>query len=506
MGQLVTEDGRQLSFAYEEYPVESPQPGWAQLDAAEVWRLVKRMITHVVAAAREAAPGDPVKALATSSLGEAVVPVSRDRRILGPSLLNFDARGEEYLPGLERALGAERIYRITGNSPGYCFGVLKLMWIREHQPELYEKTWKFLPWNCFVGTMLGGDPVVDHSLADRIMCHDVDREAWSDEILRLGGLDADKLPASAPSGTTVGTVSAEMAAELGLPPGVAVVTGAHDQCVNAVGCGVIDPGPAMIGFGTYICIVPIFTRRPEAAMMMARGLNTEHHAVPGRYVSFIYNQGGALLKWYRDTFAAADARLAREAGRDIYEQLLTELPAGPSGVFVLPHFIATGPPEFVSDSCGMIAGLHADTPRGAVLKGILEGATFYLRALTDSLPETGIVITDYRAAGGGSKSPAWLQLSADILGRPFTQLRITEAGILGAAMIAGTSCGVYRSYGDAVAAIVKTRRVFEPVPARHAAYQNHFERYQQIWPLMRDFLRGVESTKSQPPGLGSKAS
>jgi len=463
------------------------QLGWAELDAAVVWSETKSAIREVAARTSD----DPIQAVAVSSLGEAVVAVSKDRQILAPSILSFDARGEAYLRGLERAMEAEALYHINGNTWGNHYGLTKLLWIKEHRPALYEQTDKFLLWSCFVATMLGAEPVVDTTLANRTLLFDLAAQDWSEDLLALTGLDREKLPTTAPSGTVVGTVSPRIASELGLPAGVAITTGAHDQCANAVGCGVIEPGLAVYGMGTYICITPVFRQRPDSDLMIARGLNTEHHAVPGAYVSFIYNQGGSLVKWYRDTFAAADHRAAQAEGVDVYDQLFAELPEGPSGLVVLPHLTTTGPPDFISDSAGIIAGLRLETPRGAILKALVEGATFYLKDCVDGLPETGIAINDFRAVGGGSKSDAWVQLSADILGRPLSRPRVTEAGALGAAMIAGVGSGVFGGYASAVEAMVKLERTFTPDMARHQRYAEWFGRYQQLGPLMQDYLRDL---------------
>lgn len=484
---VFSEKGHLLASAYEEYDIQRPKPGWAELDAIDVWAKVRRMIAQVVSRSTS----DPVQALAVSSLGEATVPVTEDRQVLGPSILNFDARGEEYLESLSYALPNERLYRINGNTLGNHYGLTKLRWIKEHRPDLYERADKFLLWGSFFSFMLGSDPVVDHSLANRTLLFDVDREAWSEELLALAGLDRSKLPETAPSGTVIGTVSDRVAGELGLPSNVSIVTGAHDQCANAVGCGVIQEGRAVYGMGTFICITPVFSQRREPAVMIERGLNTEHHAVPGRYVSFIYNQGGSLVKWFRDTFAAAEHREAEEAGRDVYADLFSELPEGPSGVVVLPHFTTTGPPEFISDSCGVVAGLRLETSRGDVLKGILEGTTFYLKECVESLPPTGIEIADFRAVGGGSKSDAWIQVCADIMGRPFVRPKITEAGSLGAAIMAGTGRGVFSSFEDGVEAMVSLERTFEPDPQQQKLYESRFEKYRRLWPLMEEYLRDL---------------
>ena len=484
-------DGRIIALAYEEYDPRRPQPGWAELDTAEVWGKIRAVLRKVAAAAAD----DLVQAISFSSLGEAVVPVSADRRILGPSILCIDARGAEYVEPLAARVPAAQLYRINGNSWGNHYSVTKLMWMRDNCPELYRAADKFLLWGSFVPFMLGAEAAVDFSLANRTLLFDLARRAWSAELLNNAGLDPEKLPVPVPSGSVIGQLSRAMAAELGLPAGIPLVAGAHDQCANAVGCGVTDEGRAMYGLGSFICAVPVFRQRVDAKLMLPRGLCTEHHAVKDRFVSFIYNQGGILLKWCRDTFAAAECRQARTEGRDVYATLMQELPPEPGRIMVLPHFTATGPPDFVTRTSGVIAGLHLDSSRGAVIKGVIEGMTYYLRECLDALPAAGIHIRDFRAVGGGSKSDAWLQLSADIMGRPFVRPKVTEAGALGAAILAGTGCGVYPSVPEAAARLVVQDRVFEPNPERHALYSRRFEQYRKLFPLLRDYLAELDAAE-----------
>ena len=180
---VFSETGQQLTIAYEEYDIA--HPGWDELDAVEVWSRIKQAIGRVTVAARGAGT-DPIRALAVSSMGEAFVLVTFDRRILGPSILLSDSRGAEYLPRLRRELSDERLYAINGNTAG----------------------------------------------------------DWSPELLAWGGIASAKLPATVPSGTVIGQVARHVAGELGLPPGIPIVAGAHDQCANAVGCGVIREGLA----------------------------------------------------------------------------------------------------------------------------------------------------------------------------------------------------------------------------------------------------------------------
>ncbi len=485
---VFTETGELLTVAYEEYDMERPQAGWAQLNSLEVWAKVKATIRRAVS---ESLDAEPIRALAVSSMGEAVVPVSRDRRILGPSILNFDVRGARYLPALGQALPDDQLYQINGNTLGNHYSLPKLKWIKDHQPELYQEADFLLHWAGFVSFMLGADPMLDYALANRSLLFDVDRQDWSDELLAWAELDRAKLPGLCQAGTPVGRVSASVAEELGLPAGVLIAMGTHDQCSNAVGCGAIKTGRAMYGMGTFVCLTPVFEQRPNPYTMIAQGLNTEHHAVLDRYVTFIFNHGGSVVKWYRDTFAATDKQLAQRAGRDIYTDLFAEMPAGLSTILALPHFAPTGPPEFVDDSSAVLIGLKLATQRGDILKGLLEGITFYEREVLDGLPAAGIAVDSCRAVGGGSKSDTWLQLTADIFGIPIVRPKVTEAGVLGAAIVAGVGAGVWSGYDAAVEQMVSLERTFEPRPDVHAAYEPRYERYRQIWPLMKGFLRSL---------------
>ncbi|HUI73273.1 MAG TPA: FGGY family carbohydrate kinase [Spirochaetia bacterium] len=476
--------GRLLSFAYEEYDIKSASAGRAELDPNEVWGKV----VQVIRAAAGAVKGDPVQALSVSSLGEAVVPVGKDRSILGPSILNFDSRGAEYLDELRGKLDPEELYRINGNPLENWYTLPKLLWIRDNEKQLYDRTYKFLHWGSFVPFMLGAEPRIDYSLANRSLLFDMDKARWSDTIARKAGFDTSRLPDPVPSATVVGHVSEEASRLTGLPAGALIVSGAHDQCSNAVGSGVISERTAMCGMGSFLCVVPVFSKRPEPSAMIPRGLNTEHHAAPDRYVSFLYTRGGSLVKWFRDTFARRDRDLAAEKGQDVYELLLAEMPPRPGSVVVIPRFAPMGPPDFASDAAGVIAGMTLETTRGEILRAIIEGTLFHVRDMVDSIVAAGVAIDEFRAVGGGSKSAAWVGMCADILGRPVVRTRVTEAGCLGAAVMAGIGSATFSGFPEGVDAMVSLGDRIGPDSARQREYEARYQRQCALWPMLKDFL------------------
>jgi len=476
-------EGRCLASAYREYAAVPRTDGRVELDAARVLGLVFEAIAEV--AARTAA--DPATALAVSSMGEAMTPVAADGQVLGPSILMSDPRGADLLEPVVAKVGRERFYDINPNILGPNYSLPKLLWLRREQAALYGRAWKFLLWGDLVAFALGGEPLTSFSLANRTLLFDIRREDWSDELLAAADIDRAKLPRPVASGSVAGTVRDAVAARLGLPRGVRIVVGGHDQCCNSLGAGIAEAGRAVCGIGTFECITPTYGRLPAGAEMRRRGLNVEHHVLPGLYVSFIYNQAGSLLRWFRDTFARADReRLA--PGEDIYDVLAREMPADPSRVLVLPTFEMTGPPEFIPNPTGLVAGLRMGTTRGEILKAIMEGATFYFVESLEALRAMGIDTSEFIATGGGARSDPWLQVKADILGIPFVRPRITEGSLLGAAILAGLATGVYASPAEGVARFVHREKTFTPDPARHRAYRERYEKWRELYGLARGII------------------
>ncbi|GAK52028.1 xylulokinase [Candidatus Moduliflexus flocculans] len=478
-GAAYSLDGTLLASSYQEYPTIHQQPGWGELDSRQVWRQIQDVIRTIADQTKH----DPIAALSMSTMGEAMTPVSHDRKILGNSILHSDTRGETYIRQLREKIGQERFYQINPNILGVNYSLPKLKWLQEHQSDLYAQTYKFLLWGDFVAFMLGCEPLTSFSHANRTLLFDIRRETWSDELVALTGIEREQLPTPAASGTIAGTISDEMADALHLPRKIPVVVGGHDQCCNSLGSGIYQAGKAVCGIGTVECITPTYDAIPDAAQMLKTGLNVEHHVLPGLYVSFIYNQAGTLIRWFRDTFAAAE-----HARQDIYDLFAREMPQEPTSLLTLPYFEPTGTPHFIADASGAILGLKTSTTRGEIFKSLMECETLYFVESLLMLKERGIDTSEFIATGGGAKSDAWLQIKADVFGVPFVRPKVVEAGTLGAAMLAGLAIGALRSPQDATACFVKQERRFEPDMRRHAIYQEKYAKYQQLYPAVKHLL------------------
>jgi xylulokinase len=255
---------------------------------------------------------------------------------------------------------------------------------------------------------------------------------------------------------------------------------------------VVEAGMATYGMGTYICVTPSYPVPPPSAVMLENGLNVEHHVVPGQYVSFLSNiSGGAVLRWARDTFAASEKAAAAAQGVDVYTQLLAEMPETPTSLMVLPHFAPSGPPTFDANSSGVVMGLTLETSRGELIKGLLEGVTYFFKEGLDLLSQAGLPIREFRATGGGSKSDRWLQLTADILGQPIARVEVNECGVVGAAMLAGVAAGELPSAVETARRWVRVKDSFEPSAQQHARYQERMGYYKALYPMVKEYLHGL---------------
>jgi len=470
-------DGQILSSAYEEYPLIFPRPGWAEIHSDLIWAAVQRV---VAAAAQKSA--DPVKALSVSVFGESFMPVGRDGTPLYNTILSFDARAQQQAERLAEKLGRREIFQLTGMPQHSSYTVNKVMWLRDHEPEVFRKTWKMLLWEDYFFLKLGLEPRVDYSVIGRTLALDVRTRTWAQPVFEAAGLDPELFASPCPSGEVLGEVSSQAAEALGLPKGVTVVAGGHDQPACALGAGVVDPGVSTDTTGTVECMTMAMAEPVLTDAMLASNICVYPHVAPGRYVSLAYlYSAGSILRWYRDRFGAEALAEAKRTGRDVYDLLIEKAPEGPIDLFLLPHFAGTGTPYLDSDSKGLIAGLTLNTTPADVTRAILDGVAYEMRVNLEAVRSGGLQVAKFSAIGGGSRSDRWCQTKADVTGLPVDALDVSEAGCLGVAMLAGTAIGVWPSLDEAIRQLVRPRKSFQPNPAQQKLYERGYGVYRQIY-------------------------
>jgi xylulokinase len=474
-GVLLDGAGRQLAGGHRSYALSVPSPGRVELDPEAVWSAAATVIRRL---GRHAARDRwRIAALACSvSVDEAVLVDGRDRP-LSDVIMALDTRSAGTARRWAATAGEEIIYRITGLPVHPAHPLVRLLWLREHEPERFRRVARILAWEEFVAVRSGLPPTSDPSVAARTMAWDVAAGRWSTELLDLAGLPATLFPAVRPSGSVIGEIPAAVARTLSLPDGVVLVAGGMDQAVATLGAGVTRPGQAMVGTGSWEALTVILSAAPpDTTSLRSSGIGLGPF-VTGRDLTAMATQagGGALVGWLRDVL---DPRLT--VGR-----FLRLAPDRPSGLLVLPHLEGSYSPWMDPSSRAAVAGLSLETTPGMLLRGALEGITFELRLNVERLERAGVAIDEIRCTGGGARSAAWVQLKADILGRPMVLVDVTENGAHGAAWLAGHAVGLYPTVEIAAERFARPVRTVEPHPAMATHYEAAFARYRELYPALR---------------------
>ncbi len=486
---IFNEDGDLLATSVREYPVNIPQPKWAEQDIELVWTLAKNAIRESVVSAGT----HDIAAISFSVHGEAVTPVDKNGNALRPTILGMDTRTDEQNDWLRQRFGERELFNQTG-MPIHTINTLpKLLWIKQNEPEIWAQADKFLLMEDYLIYKMTGQAVISDCLASRTQLFDLHERNWSNEILSAIALDPKHLSQIMPSGTAIGELSSELVAEIGLARAPLVVTGGHDQACGALGVGLTQPGLAMVSTGTAE-VVEVALPSPTINQTLFEGnISVYKHVVPDLFLAMTLNHsGGMTLRWFRDEFCEPQMEVAAQSGEDAYDLMLQNAPKSPSSLLLLPHFSGSGTPTFDTASKGAVLGLTFGTRRAEIAKAILEGLTFELRVNLDLLLNGGVQIDVLRAIGGGAKSPLWLQLKADITGIPVVVPKVTEAAGLGAALLAGVGVNSFPSLAEAATRFLQFDREYHPDPESQIAYNHLFNLYEEIYPAISPITQKIQ--------------
>ena len=477
------ESGNMLASSYREYPLLTPKKGWAELDSNQVidkcFEVIAETSVHTSL---------PIRALAVSSQGEAFTPIDNDGNILANAMVSSDIRAADIAESWSEKFGRQKLYEISGHTAHSIFTLFKLLWLRENQKDVWQKTAKFLCFEDLLQYKLGADPAISWSLAGRTMMFDIKNHRWDDSILEKLELEPHKLARPMRSGSLVGIVADNMAGKLGLSSGISIVSGGHDQGCGALGAGVIDENIAMYATGTVECITPAFIKPQQSEVLFKNNLCTYDYTAENMYTTVAYSlTGGNILKWFRDNFGQEELAQAELSAKNAYEVLLEKMPGEPSDLIVLPYFTPSGTPYFESRTMGTIIGLNLNTGKKDINRALLEGVAYEMRLNLDLLNESNIKINELRAIGGGAKNRKWTQLKADVLNKPITNVEVTEAGCLGAAALAFAAV----SDNDIKTIIknwVKTGETVKPNPEFIDLYADKFNTYRKLYSVIKTLL------------------
>ncbi len=480
-------DGVQISLAYREYNIISKDKGLAELNTNEV---MEKCFDVIKESSSQVSEGSIV-GMGISSQGEAFTMIDRKGKALCNAFVSSDTRADSYVKNWSDNFGVEKLYQITGHTPHPMFSLFKILWVKDNLPHIFKKIHKILCFEDLLQYRLGiKESSMGWPLAGRTMLFDVRNHCWSKDIMDAVGIHPEQLSRPLLSGSLSGYIDSDIAKYLGLSKHTFVVTGGHDQPCSALGAGAIDSGMAVYATGTVECITPAFSSPVFSEELQRSNFCTYDHAAPGIYATVAFSlTGGNLFKWFRDEFGYKEKEDAISLNKDAYELLLENIPVQPSNLLVFPYFTPSGTPYFNTTLKGAIFGLDLSTKRGEILKALLEGVALEIKLNLEILENSGYIVNELRAIGGGARSQILNQLKASVINRPITTINITEAGCMGVAMLAAAFDTGQRVYDLSKQWV---RPISKVLPKDSTYYNNKFIEYKKLYPMLKSIRDQME--------------
>jgi len=483
---IVRPDGHMVGAATGDHqPMAMPKPGWAEQDPTDWWEAAIRAIRCALDVAR--VKGGDIEGVGLSGQMHGVVLLDKDHAVLRPSLIWCDQRSQTQCDWITHKVGAERLIRLVSNPALTGFSAPKLLWVRDNEPQTFQRAAHFLLPKDFLRLKLTGEFATEVSDASGTLLLDITNRRWSQEMLGALEIDSKILPRVYESPQITGHVTREAALVTGLNAGTPVVGGGGDQASSAVGNGIVSTGLTSATLGTSGVI---FTYTDAPKLDPLGRIHTFCHAVPGKWHVMGVTQGAGLsLRWFRDNFGKSEVTAAQQAGIDPYDLLIKDaenVRPGSEGLLWLPYLMGERTPHLDAHARGMWFGLTAAHKRGHMIRSILEGVAYSLRDSLEIFNELEIPVKQIRASGGGSRSSLWRQIQADIYDKRLVTLRTTEGSAFGAALLAGVGVKTYCSVEESVKEAVQVRETVSPQPANIELYDRQYRIYRSLYPAVRD--------------------
>lgn len=474
-------DGKYLDKAYREYPAKRKN-GEHEIDAGAIMEAVLEVM-------KEMAQKYPdIMGIGVTSFGETFVLTDGEGKPLHSAMLYTDPRGAEECAELVEKMGGRTIASITGLRPHEMYSISKIMWMKRHRPEIYEKAEHVLLMEDYVVFGLTGNAQIDYSLASRTMAFDITTLRWSEDIFRYADIDMGLMSKTVPTGTSAGSIRPEIAEKTGLSEKTQIVSISHDQVSAAVGAGVFTSDKAVDGAGTVECMTPVYDGLPEMEIMYQGNFSVVPYVIPGKYVCYAFSYtGGALIQWCVETLAKKEKEISARQGISVNELLEGEF-EDPTGILVLPHFAGAATPYMDTGSKGAFVGLTAETEVKDIYRACMEGVVYEMLLNMEYLNGSGVHFQMLHATGGGARSQVWMQMKADMLNIPITALATADAGTVGSAMLTGIATGCFENLEDAAAHMVEKKKVYYPREEMHKKYVKIYERYRKLYQAVRPLV------------------
>ena len=474
---IIDEAGKVIASHTTPQPISTPQPLWSEQNPADWWDGIVTSIQKTLHVGNIS--GEDVQAVGLTGQMHGLVLLDNNGNVLRPSILWNDQRTQEQCDAITEKIGFERLIQLTGNRALTGFTAPKILWVRDYEPDVYQKVAHILLPKDYIRYKLTDDFATDLAGAAGTSLLNVEQRQWSQEVLDALDIPLEWLPKTHEGTDITGTISATTAALTGLKAGSPVVGGGGDQAASAVGTGAVKPGIISLSLGTSGVV---FAPLNHYAYEPAGRLHAFCHALPHHwhFMGVMLSAAGSL-QWYRDTFAPNqdfDTLLAPTRG----------IPAGSEGLLFLPYLTGERTPHPDPLARGAFVGLTTRHTQVHMTRAVIEGVAFGLKDSFALIAEAGLPDEiEVRVSGGGAKSPIWRQILADVLDANLVSVSTTEGAAYGAALLAAVGVGVYSNVPTACQETITTSEATPPGKNRDA-YQERYSNYKQLYPALKDIF------------------
>ncbi len=492
--------GKPVAEGAKGYPLYYENPGWVEQDPEDWWNAFK-------AGCRQVLDHPDVRAKDLAGIGMThqrftFVPMDADMKPLRRAILWNDIRCAKEADYAGRTVGKERIFDRTGYPPGQ-WTLYKALWLKNNEPELYEKIYKLVLVQDYLIYRLTGKVVTLEGAGTMTGALDIAHpRKWAMDIIRDLGVREDIwISDILPGGSVAGHVTEEAARETGLPEGMPVVTGAGDQPCGILGAGVTQPGELGINGGTSC-----------TNELVARGLperkNVDYFieiSPSGDYIveNYIPSGGSALMNWYKNNFGFYEQDRAQKEDKNVWDIIYgqaSESPVGNRGMMVIPYFQGANGPYWDLKARGVMFGMHTEFGRPHFVRALIEGCAYESRRQAELMERgTATPVEEIKMYGGSARSDIWNQVFADVMKKPLHVPETAETTALGAAISAAVGCGIFDDFKNTVESMVSIKKTYQPIAENADRYDRFYrEVYVRFYDAVQGFMHKISEINENP--------
>jgi xylulokinase len=472
---LVDAAGKVIASSSSEHAAfRTPHPGWAEQDPEDWWRAAQEAILGALASAPQ--PHQPIAAIGLTGQMHGAVLLDENGAVLRPSLIWCDTRTQSQCDWLTERIGYEKLIELTCNPALPNFTLTKVLWVKQHEPEIFAKTRHILCPKDYVRYRLTGEFAIDVQEASGTLLLDVSHRCWSREVAEAAGIPQSWLPKVYESPEVCARISEAAAGLTGLTADTPVVAGAGDQGAGAVGMGILQPGSVSATIGTS----GVVFAATAAPIKDSKGrLHTFCHAVPGVWhVMGVTQSAGLSLNWLRKTFFSSH-------NYDELTAAAAKIPAGSEGLEWAPYLLGERTPHLDPEVRAAFTGISSVHTAAHFVRAVLEGVGYSLEDSFTLFAELGIPVSTIRLGGGGTRGPLWRKIQAGIYGQAVEVLAAEEGGAFGSALLAGVGAGHWTNLDQACGQAIEVAQRIEPEAADLAAYKTGYAKWRKLYPALK---------------------